>query len=215
MNKTSITEPCVNFLKRQAESLNLPFNVYRLFDEKSPIVVISWIGRDPSLPAIMLNSHMDVVPAFPEHWSHPPFAAEIDGDGRIFARGAQDMKAIGTLYLAAIRALKKSGRTLERTLHLTYVPDEETDAVFGMKSFVHHDVFKSLNIGFAMDEGMTNENDVYRLFYGERSNWSILSFLAQLFCMDTILYFFSFDRDRVQMFRSHGPWINTLEKYSR
>lgn len=189
--------------------------MYRLFDEKSPIVVISWIGRDPSLPAIMLNSHMDVVPAFPEYWSHSPFAAEIDGDGRIFARGAQDMKAIGTLYLAAIRALKKSGRTLERTLHLTYVPDEETDAVFGMKSFVHHDVFKSLNIGFAMDEGMTNENDVYRLFYGERSNWSILSFLAQLFCMDTILYFFSFDRDRVQMFRSHGPWINTLEKYSR
>lgn len=164
----------MNFLKQQAESLNLIFKVYRLFDEKSPIVVISWIGRNPSLPAIMLNSHMDVVPAFPEHWSHPPFAADIDDDGRIFARGAQDMKSIGVIYLATIRALKQSGQTLERTLHLTYVPDEETDAIFGMKSFVRHDVFKSLNIGFAMDEGMTNENDVYRLFYGERSNWSMI-----------------------------------------
>lgn len=166
-------EPCVDFLKRQAESLDLKFNVYRLFNEKSPIVVISWIGRNPSLPSIMLNSHMDVVPVFPEQWSHPPFAADIDDEGRIFARGAQDMKSIGVLYLAVIRALKQFGQTLERTLHLTYVPDEETDAIFGMKSFVHHDIFKSLNIGFAIDEGMTNPNDVYRLFYGERSNWSM------------------------------------------
>lgn len=115
---------------------------------------------------------MDVVYAYPEHWSHPPFAAEIDDEGRIFARGAQDMKSYGVQYLAAIRALKKSGKTLERTLHLTYVPDEETDAIYGMKQFVHHDIFKSMNIGFALDEGMTNENDIYRIFYGERSNWS-------------------------------------------
>lgn len=120
---------------------------------------------------------MDVVPVFPEQWSHPPFAADIDDDGRIFARGAQDMKAIGVLYLAAIRAIKQSGQTLQRTLHLTYVPDEETDAIFGMKSFVHHDIFKSLNIGFAIDEGMTNENDIYRIFYGERSNWSMYRYL--------------------------------------
>lgn len=162
----------MDFLKRQAESLNLTFNVYRLFNAKSPIVVISWIGRNPSLPSIMLNSHMDVVPVYLEQWSHPPFAAEIDEEGRIFARGAQDMKSIGVQYLAAIRALKKTGQTLERTLHMTYVPDEETDAIYGMKSFVHHDVFESLNVGFAIDEGMTNENDTYRIFYGERSNWS-------------------------------------------
>lgn len=162
----------MDFLKRQAELLNLTFNVYRLFNAKSPIVVISWIGRNPNLPSVMLNSHMDVVPAFPEHWTHPPFAAEIDELGRIFARGAQDTKSMGVLYLAAIRALKKSGKTLDRTLHLTYVPDEETDAIFGMKQFVHHDIFKSLNIGFAIDEGMTTENDTYRIFYGERTNWS-------------------------------------------
>lgn len=124
---------------------------------------------------------MDVVPVFPEQWSHPPFAADIDDEGRIFARGAQDMKSIGVLYLAVIRALKKTGQTLERTLHLTYVPDEETDAIFGMKSFVHHDIFKSLNIGFAIDEGMTNPNDVYRLFYGERSNWSMFCPFKSLF----------------------------------
>lgn len=164
----------MQFLKRQAESLNLTFNVYRLFNEKAPIVIISWIGTKPSLPSIMLNSHMDVVPVFPEHWTHPPFGAEIDDQGRIFARGAQDMKSMGVQNLAAIRALKRSNKTLERTLHLTYVPDEETDAKYGMKPFVHHDVFKSLNVGFAIDEGSTTEGDTYHIFYGERSNWSKL-----------------------------------------
>lgn len=164
----------MEFLKRQADSLNLSFKVHRLFNEKSPIVVISWIGQNPDLPAIMLNSHMDVVPAYPEYWTHPPFAAEIDDQGRVFARGAQDMKSMGVQYLAAIRQLKRAGQTLKRTLHLIYVPDEETDAKYGLKPFIHHDVFKSLNIGFALDEGSTSENDVYSIFYGERTNWSTL-----------------------------------------
>ena len=27
-----------------------------------PVLVMTWIGQDPSLPAVMLNSHTDVVP---------------------------------------------------------------------------------------------------------------------------------------------------------
>lgn len=34
---------------------------------------------------------MDVVPVFEEYWIAPPFAAEIR-DGKIYARGTQDMK---------------------------------------------------------------------------------------------------------------------------
>ena len=30
-----------------------------------PVVVMSWLGSNPSLQSIMLNSHMDVVPVFP------------------------------------------------------------------------------------------------------------------------------------------------------
>lgn len=115
-------EPCVEFLERQAKSLDLTFNVYRLFDVKAPIVVMSWIGEQPTLPTIMLNSHMDVVPAYPEQWSHPPFAANIDENGRIYARGSQDTKGIGMQYLAAIRELKKAGQTFKRTIHVTFVP---------------------------------------------------------------------------------------------
>lgn len=83
---------------------------------------MTWVGTQPELPSVVLNSHTDVVPVFPENWTHPPFAAEIDAEGKIFARGAQDMKCVGMQYLAAIRALRKDGVTLKRTIHLLYVP---------------------------------------------------------------------------------------------
>lgn len=54
----------MKFLKKQASDLNLPIEVYSVVTGK-PVVVITWVGQEPSLPAIMLNSHMDVVPVFP------------------------------------------------------------------------------------------------------------------------------------------------------
>lgn len=65
---------------------------------------------------------MDVVPVFEEHWSHPPFAADIDENGRIYARGTQDMKSVGVQYLAAVRALKENGAKFKRTIHIMFVP---------------------------------------------------------------------------------------------
>lgn len=92
-------------------------------DNNNPVVVLTWFGSQPELPSIILNSHMDVVPVFEKFWTHPPFAAEINAEGKIFARGAQDMKCVGTQYLGAIRALKRSGiMQFKRTIHLTYVP---------------------------------------------------------------------------------------------
>ena len=58
-----------------------------------PIVVATWAGSDPSLPAILLNSHYDVVPAVLDHWHTDPFTPTRK-DGRIYARGTQDMKVI-------------------------------------------------------------------------------------------------------------------------
>lgn len=114
---------------------------------------------------------MDVVPVFENYWTHPPFAAEMDADGKIFARGVQDMKCVGVQYLAAIRALKRDGIQLKRTVHVLFVPDEEIGGVLGMQAFVPTDDFKSLNIGFSLDEGCPSPTDVFPVFYAERSVW--------------------------------------------
>src|SRR3954471_12616427 len=56
--------------------------------------------------AILLESHMDVVPTDPARWTKDPFAAEM-ADGRIWGRGTIDMKGIGTSYLYAFLMLHR------------------------------------------------------------------------------------------------------------
>lgn len=160
----------MEFLKRQAASLELPVQVIEVHPRK-PIVVISWEGTDPEAKSIILNSHMDVVPVYETRWNRPPFGAEMDDEGRIYARGAQDMKCVGMQFLAAIRALRRDGVRLKRTLHATFVPDEEIGGKLGMMEWVHKDSFRKLNAGFSIDEGIAGEGEVYPLFYGERSVW--------------------------------------------
>lgn len=134
------------------------------------MVVITWTGSQPDLPSIVLNSHMDVVPVYPDEWIHPPFAAEMDSEGRIYARGSQDNKNIGAQYLAAIRSLKQDGvHQLNRTIHLTFTSDEEVGGTDGWEAFVHTDAFKALNVEFVLDEGRASEINECTVFYGQRA----------------------------------------------
>lgn len=122
----------------------------------------------------MLNSHTDVVPVFEEYWTYPPFNADVDEDGRIFARGSQDSKGLGMMYLAAIRALKRDGiKQLKRTIHVTFVPDEEMGGLLGMSPFVLTDDFKAMNVGYALDEARVAEATKLFVTNDERCTWRI------------------------------------------
>lgn len=57
-------EPCIEFLKRQADDLGLATKIVRLSHPTKPIIIMTWMGTKHELPAILLNSHMDVVPVF-------------------------------------------------------------------------------------------------------------------------------------------------------
>ncbi|XP_008181414.1 aminoacylase-1-like isoform X1 [Acyrthosiphon pisum] len=163
---------CVEFLLRQAQSLNLPSNIYYMAPGK-PIVVITWLGQKPELPSILLNSHTDVVPVYSEFWTHDPFSAHKDKNGNIYARGAQDMKCVGIQYIETIRKYLKDKLVFDRTIHMLFVPDEETGGHLGMKLFVGSPEFASLNVGFALDEGLASSDDSFSIYYGERTLWHL------------------------------------------
>ncbi|KAL0323347.1 UNVERIFIED_CONTAM: Aminoacylase-1 [Sesamum angustifolium] len=128
-----------------------------------PLLLITWPGSNPSLPAVLFNSHLDSVPAEPSKWLHYPFAAHLSDDGKIYARGAQDDKCIGMQYLEAIKELKsKLDYTPLRTVHISYVPDEEVGGFDGMAKFVETKEFKDLNVGFVLDEGQASVNDEFK-----------------------------------------------------
>ncbi|KAB7493848.1 Aminoacylase-1 [Armadillidium nasatum] len=141
----------VVWLKKQAEELSGEFNVTECVPGK-PIVIITINGKNPQLPSILLNSHIDVVPVFPEHWKHDPFSAHKDEKGDIYGRGTQDMKCVAVQYIEALKEFKKEGIQFLRTFHLSFVPDEEIGGKDGMAKFLETKTFKNLNVGFGLDE---------------------------------------------------------------
>jgi succinyl-diaminopimelate desuccinylase len=86
-------------------------------------------------PTLMLEGHTDVVTTGdPSLWTDPPFSAVLR-DGRIYGRGANDMKAGVVCALMAARAVLAAGVSLRGTLLLGIVCDEEGQ-MLGIKHFV-------------------------------------------------------------------------------
>jgi acetylornithine deacetylase len=81
--------------------------------------------------SLILSGHVDTVPAdSPAPWAYPPFGAVIE-DGRLFGRGAWDMKAGLAMNLAVLRALRQAGIVLAGDLIFESVVDEEFGGVNG------------------------------------------------------------------------------------
>lgn len=167
-------QPCITFLKRLSEEIGLELKIVYPVMESKPVIILSWYGTEPELKSILLNSHMDVVPVFEEYWTSGPFDANMDYNGRIYARGSQDMKCVGMQYLGAIRYWKKRNISFKRTIHVVFVPEEEIGGVDGMQDFIHMREFRALNVGFSLDEGIASPTDVFNVYYAERCIWHVL-----------------------------------------
>jgi len=79
--------------------------------------------------SLILQGHCDVVPAGPlDMWETPPFSPVIK-DGRMYGRGACDMKSgtIGALY--ALDAIKAAGLKPTARIHFQSVVEEESTGV--------------------------------------------------------------------------------------
>ncbi|MCB1086724.1 MAG: M20/M25/M40 family metallo-hydrolase, partial [Verrucomicrobiae bacterium] len=85
---------------------------------------------------LVLSSHLDVVPADPTRWTHPPFSG-IEADGCLWGRGAIDMKGFAVMALTAIRLLKRRGIPLHRDLIFAAVADEEAGTELGSEWLVN------------------------------------------------------------------------------
>src|SRR4029077_590245 len=88
---------------------------------------------------LLLLSHLDVVPAAPDDWTHPPFAAEI-ADGFVWGRGAADMKDTVAEQLMVMLLLKRQGVPLRRDVIFAATADEEIGGVngFGVSWLAKH-----------------------------------------------------------------------------
>lgn len=76
-------------------------------------------------------------------------------------------------YIEALRNLRERSFTPARTIHVSYVPDEEIGGFYGAAKFVASKEFDDLNIGFVLDEGQASPGDEFRVFYADRSPWEV------------------------------------------
>ncbi|KAI9220319.1 N-acylamino acid aminohydrolase [Blastocladiella britannica] len=159
------------FLRELAAEVGLECAVHEPVAGK-PIVVMTWRGSEPQLKSIVLNSHVDVVPVFREFWTQDPFAAN-KVDGKIYARGAQDMKCVSIQHIEALRTLKLRGYIPRRTLHVLLVPDEEIGGVDGMQKAIEAPWWRDLHAGLVLDEGLAAPENQYMVYHGERAPWWI------------------------------------------
>jgi acetylornithine deacetylase/succinyl-diaminopimelate desuccinylase-like protein len=115
--------------------------------------------------AILLLSHMDVVPANPKEWEVPPFSGEVK-DGEIWGRGAIDDKGPGVIELMAMLAIKRAGILLDRDIVFVATGDEEEGGKLGAEWFVDHEHNTYDDVGYLLNEGggIMVERDRKRLY---------------------------------------------------
>ncbi|MCY1660643.1 M20/M25/M40 family metallo-hydrolase [Chryseobacterium sp. SL1] len=134
-------------------------------------------GSDPSLAPIMFLSHIDVVPPgdaevkntaenvfrpndkpFPaitkvaEDWDFAPFSGAV-ANGRIYGRGAIDMKGMLFSLMESMNNVIKNKHTPKRNIYLAFGFDEEVGGKKGATQIASY--FKRKNIQFdaVYDEG--------------------------------------------------------------
>jgi acetylornithine deacetylase len=86
-----------------------------------------WVTIGPAdKPGIVLSGHTDVVPVTGQSWSHDPFAL-VERDGRLYGRGAVDMKGFVATCLALVPEMTRA--KLTAPIHLAISYDEEVGCI--------------------------------------------------------------------------------------
>lgn len=90
-------------------------------DEKTKANVWATLGPEEH-PGIVLSGHTDVVPVTGQPWTTAPFHLTAK-DGRLYGRGAADMK--GFIAIALVELAELVDRSLDVPVHLALSYDEE------------------------------------------------------------------------------------------
>jgi succinyl-diaminopimelate desuccinylase len=122
INPPGNEEACARHLGALLEKAGYSVAYHELGERRANLV--ARIGGKARLKPLCFTGHIDTVPLGAARWKQDPFAGETDS-GRLFGRGASDMKSGVAAIVAAAVGL---GRRLERSagLELVITAGEET-----------------------------------------------------------------------------------------
>lgn len=93
-------------------------------DAKAGNLVATYPGADPSLPAVLMLGHIDVVNAFRADWTRDPFQL-IEEGGEFYGRGVSDMKSQDAIWVDTMLRLRQAGAKPRRTVKMALTCGEE------------------------------------------------------------------------------------------
>ena len=105
--------------------------------------IVARVKSAGSGAALLFACHLDVVGPGEAAWKIPPFQA-VERDGRIYGRGAVDMKGGITAIVGAIRKIVESGTKLQGDLIFMASAGEETDSCGAIRFVAEHDELPKL-----------------------------------------------------------------------
>ncbi|MEE8112648.1 MAG: M20/M25/M40 family metallo-hydrolase [Acidobacteriota bacterium] len=158
LNPPGRTVEAAEFLGSILESAGIPVEKFDSGDGRVSLLARLEGTRTERNPLVLLH-HMDIVPADPDLWSHPPLGGETD-NGYIWGRGAVDMKGMGILELMAMILVKRQGLDLNRDLVYLAVPDEETGGQHGT-GWMTENHWDRLDPEYVWDEGLTGTRNLF------------------------------------------------------
>ena len=138
LNGTSGEDDAQRFLADEMRAIGLDVDTWPLdmaalrqhpaytaeVDRAEGLGVTGSMGRGNG-PALILNGHVDVAPVGDEGlWTYPPWRGTV-ADGRVYGRGALDMKGALCCALSAAEAIRDAGVALEGRLLVQSVIGEE------------------------------------------------------------------------------------------
>src|SRR6478735_7425088 len=113
--------------------------------------------------SLLFNGHIDVVPSDPrERWASDPNQAEVR-DGKLYGRGACDMKGGVAAMVFAAEILSRLDIKLQGDLIVNTVTDEESSGAGGLAAVRH---------GVAADAGIVTEPTAFDVWVGCRGSLS-------------------------------------------
>ena len=123
--------PLIEWVEAYLASHQVPF--FRVDYAEGKTNLFATIGPDVA-GGIVLSGHTDVVPVDGQEWLSPPFEL-TERQGKLFARGAADMKG----YLAVCLALVPHFKTLKlkSPIHFAFSCDEEVGCK-GVRPLIAH-----------------------------------------------------------------------------
>jgi succinyl-diaminopimelate desuccinylase len=165
-------QPCAEYIGRRLEGRGFKVEYVRALgtpgdsDRYPRINVIARREGDRPGPCVHFNSHIDVVQTG-AGWTLDPFAAVLK-DGKLYGRGACDMKGGLAASIVAVEALIDSNDSLPGTLEISGTVDEESGGYGGVHYLAQRGWFSQPRVDHVIIPEPLN---VDRVCIGHRGVW--------------------------------------------